>query len=155
MKQKPRRYCNNGVTMWKLKAVGKYRYPVYHREGGPAVIYEDGSEEWFFEGKFHREDGPACTYQRHWKETNSPKTEEWFFHGQRHREDGPAIIVKNTFKQWWKKGKPHRESGPAIEFRNGNKEWWLNGKQYTRETYYRTLYNRKKITKEELFINLI
>jgi len=43
----------------------------------------------------------------------------------------------------------------VIEYANGNKAWFLDGKQYTRETYYRTLYNRKKITKEELFINLI
>lgn len=31
----------------------------YHRIGGPAAIFEDGSENWYKNGKLHREDGPA------------------------------------------------------------------------------------------------
>lgn len=30
-----------------------------HREGGPAVIKADDSEEWWINGELHREDGPA------------------------------------------------------------------------------------------------
>jgi hypothetical protein len=52
-----------------------------HREGGPAVIWEDGSQEWWVNGKIHREDGPAYIgssgYQEWW--VNDKKlTEEEF-----------------------------------------------------------------------------
>lgn len=30
-----------------------------HRQDGPAVIYEDGTQEWWLEGRRHRYDGPA------------------------------------------------------------------------------------------------
>lgn len=31
----------------------------YHRIDGPAVLYDDGSQEWYQHGEIHREDGPA------------------------------------------------------------------------------------------------
>ena len=31
----------------------------YHREDGPACIWDNGSESYWFDGKPHREDGPA------------------------------------------------------------------------------------------------
>ncbi len=30
-----------------------------HRDDGPAVIFPDGSEEWYKNGKWHRDNGPA------------------------------------------------------------------------------------------------
>ena len=30
-----------------------------HREGGPAIVYAAGGEEWYKNGQIHREDGPA------------------------------------------------------------------------------------------------
>jgi hypothetical protein len=33
-----------------------------HREGGPAVEYNNGDKWWFLNGKRHREDGPAIEY---------------------------------------------------------------------------------------------
>lgn len=33
-----------------------------HREDGPAVIWEDGDQEWFINGVLHRLDGPAINY---------------------------------------------------------------------------------------------
>lgn len=49
------------VEWWmRTTRAGPYRnYAVLHRENGPAVEYEDGSEEWYLEGKLHRVDGPA------------------------------------------------------------------------------------------------
>ena len=79
----------------------------------------------------------------------------WYLNGKIHREDGPAIEYTNGYKAWYLNGKCHREDGPAVEHANGYKEWYLKGKIYTRETYYKTLYRRKKITKEELFIHLL
>lgn len=37
-------------------------YGVLHREDGPAVVKEDGTQEWWVAGKRHREDGPAIIY---------------------------------------------------------------------------------------------
>jgi hypothetical protein len=33
-----------------------------HREDGPAVIFSDGEQAWFYHGKRHREDGPAIEF---------------------------------------------------------------------------------------------
>ena len=46
-------------------------------------VYEDGSKQWYLNGKLHREDGPACEW------ANGDKS--WLLNGQHHREDGPAI----------------------------------------------------------------
>jgi hypothetical protein len=34
----------------------------YHREDGPAIIWNNGSREWYFNGHRHRIDGPALEY---------------------------------------------------------------------------------------------
>lgn len=35
---------------------------VLHREGGPAIVWPDGTQMWFKNGKRHRENGPAVEY---------------------------------------------------------------------------------------------
>jgi hypothetical protein len=55
----------------------------YHREDGPAVIYDCGREEWYRHGMLDREDGPAVT--------NYEDEKYWYKNGMLHREDGPAI----------------------------------------------------------------
>ncbi len=35
----------------------------YHNEDGPAIIWCNGSAEWYINGKKHREDGPALIYK--------------------------------------------------------------------------------------------
>ena len=44
-----------GTKRWYLD--GKF-----HREDGPAIIYEDGVKQWYLHGNLHREDGPAVEY---------------------------------------------------------------------------------------------
>jgi len=44
-------------TYWKNKEM-----TIHHREDGPAIEWNDGSKEWWLNGKRHREDGPACEY---------------------------------------------------------------------------------------------
>jgi hypothetical protein len=39
---------------WNLCLTGEF-----HREDGPAVIYDNGYKAWWKHGKIHREDGPA------------------------------------------------------------------------------------------------
>ena len=53
---KPRKTVSSGdIQVWRD------RNDQLHREDGPAVIYPDGSEDWYWHGKLHREDGPAVT----------------------------------------------------------------------------------------------
>jgi ABC-type glycerol-3-phosphate transport system substrate-binding protein len=35
----------------------------FHREDGPARIYFDGYQEWYFKGKLHNLNGPAIIWQ--------------------------------------------------------------------------------------------
>ena len=41
---------------------------LYHRVGGPAVIWSDGVRQWWQNGKPHRLDGPAIEWQRGFNE---------------------------------------------------------------------------------------
>ena len=86
-------------------------------------VYENGSKEWFLNGKRHREDGPA------YESANG--TKHWFLNGTLHREDGPAIEYDDGSKEWFLNGNLHREDGPAIEWANGTKKWFLSGIKYT------------------------
>lgn len=36
---------------------------ILHRTDGPAIVWEDGDEEWYQNGELHRMDGPAVTYK--------------------------------------------------------------------------------------------
>lgn len=54
-----------------------------HRLDGPAIIHENGTEEWYVDGRRHRDNNlPAITYP------NGGRA--WFKHGRLHRLDGPA-----------------------------------------------------------------
>lgn len=78
---------NNGTEHWK-NSKGQD-----HREGGPAVIYPNGDEEWYLNGLLHREDGPALVF--------SNGTKKWFRNHEFHREDGPAIIWNDGTEEWY------------------------------------------------------
>ena len=69
---------------------------VLHREDGPALLYDQGDQEWYFNGKLHRNDGPAVYDSRY-------QYKAWYQHGIRHREDGPAIerLRHHLDKQLW------------------------------------------------------
>ena len=54
-----------------------------HRSNGPAVLYNGGSEEWYFKGKLHRLDGPAVIIINY--------CINWYVNGKLHRLNGPAI----------------------------------------------------------------
>ena len=90
-----------------------------HREDGPAILYQDGTTEWYKNGKLHREDGPAVIIP--------DGARKWYKNGKIHREDGPAVIYQDGTEKWFIDGRIHRGNGPAIEYRNGNKEYWIMG----------------------------
>jgi len=81
----------------------KYWYvnDVLHREGGPAIEWNDGDATWLRWGQRHRLDGPAM--------------------------DFPA----ENYKKWYVDDKLHRTDGPAIEWGEGGylDSWWLNGEK--------------------------
>ena len=86
----------------KVDKEGTVRYykpgtDVLHREDGPSVLWNHGTEEWYKEGKLYREDGPAIkSYDGH---------EFWYINGKLHREDGPAAVYPAGLQEWWIDGK--------------------------------------------------
>ncbi len=97
------------------------RHGELHRDGGPAVIWPDGTREWHQFGELHREDGPAVI-----KVSGLIK---YYQRGQLHREDGPAIIYPNGMQCWYIDGKRHREDGPAIVGPDGSQVWYRHGER--------------------------
>jgi hypothetical protein len=68
-----------------------YRNLFHSINFSPAVVYLNGTKEWYFSGKLHRDKEPAILY--------SNGDCEYFHMGERHRPDGPAVIYGN--KQYW------------------------------------------------------
>lgn len=67
-----------------------------HRKNAPAVIYSNGTKEWYEFDFLHRDkDLPAIVY--------SNGDVEYWNCGRRHRSDGPAVICGNK-KCWFVKG---------------------------------------------------
>ncbi len=87
------------------------------------IVYPNGIQAWYKDGKYHRDDGPAFIWPN--------GTQYWYKDGEPHREDGPAFIWPNGYQSWWKDGKLHREDGPAIIRPDGYQEWYINGKDIT------------------------
>lgn len=116
-----------------------------HCVDGPAVIHDNGSEEWFLNGNIHRIGGPALKYtdgREDWYENGKrhriggpssnwyDETFEYHQHGELHREDGPAVIrKKENVEMWYINGKLHREDGPAVITKH-EKKWYVNGNKH-------------------------
>jgi len=79
---------------------------MYHREDGPAIMWHDGHNDWYIDGKLHREGAPA----REWPDGHR----EWWVNGKRHREDGPAVEYANGFKHWYRNDKSLKFLGRAY-----------------------------------------
>jgi hypothetical protein len=94
-----------------------------HRIGAPAVINEDGSKEWFFEGRPHRDGGLPANEPGPY---SANKCWRYFVNGDLHRDGGPAIEYSDGYEEWFLNGMRHRLDGPALKFSNGDKEWWVD-----------------------------
>lgn len=77
----------DGFTYWVDKD-GKA-----HREGKPAVVHDNGGEEWYRHGEMHRIGGPAVSWGN--------GTEEWYQDGLLHRTDGPAYTHSTSGVSYW------------------------------------------------------
>ena len=84
------RYSYNSYLKYMF-TLSKSNFKLQTRWGLPAIIYSNGTKEWYKSDFLHRVDGPAIQY------TNGDK--EYWFQGKRHRDDGPAVIYGN--KQYW------------------------------------------------------
>ena len=105
-------------------------------------VGDNGTREWYLNGKYHREDGPAIEY------TNGSRL--WYLNGKRHREDGPACECANGTREWYLNGKYHREDGPAVEFADGSRYWYLSDIRYTEEEFLRKTAKVKELTVAEI-----
>lgn len=56
-----------------------------HRDAAPAVIYNDGSEEWWSHGQLHREDDPAGTVPS--------LGEYWYQHNELYKRNVPGLLL--------------------------------------------------------------
>ena len=94
-----------------------------HREGGPAVEWNDGDKWWYIEGKKHREDGPAVEHSSGYK--------AWYIEGKLHREDGPAIEFSNGDKEWHIEGVNYTEEefNKKINTKVSTKTIVIDGKE--------------------------
>lgn len=93
---------------------GNYRlsyleYGNTHRNGGPAILYEDGELIWIKYGKFHRDDAPAIVWDN---------DEEWYKNGLRHRIDGPALIWDTGKEEYWINGKQYTKKKYESKIRS-------------------------------------
>ena len=129
---------DKGNTRWHKDA----NCTVFHRVGGPAVIWANGDRDWYLNDRLHRTDGPAVEYLN--------GTKAWWLNGLRHREDGPAIEWADGDKMWYLNGTFHRTDGPAIEYASGTKEWWLNGEEVTYEEHAHRVNPAQEMTVAEI-----
>ena len=98
-----------------------------HREGGPAVVWGDGRQEYWLNDKRHRTDGPAVIW--------SDKGEEYWFNGKRHREDGPAVVWIGGAGSYYLNGMHHTEEeyykkleeidNLPLSLKLIHNEWWV------------------------------
>ncbi len=65
----------------------------WHRDGGPAMIWTDGTQFWYQHGELHRDGGPA--------EVRPDGTQFWHQHNKLHRDDGPAVMYHNGVQFWY------------------------------------------------------
>jgi len=70
-----------------------------HREDGPAVVMDNGSEFWFKDGKRHRIGGPAAIVPSGINGDNE-SGEGWYLDGVSHRLDGPSTTYDDGSTLW-------------------------------------------------------
>ena len=72
-----------------------------HRENGPAVVRENGSRVWYFNGEQYRVNGPG--------------DKQWYLNGKLHRENGPAVEYSDGYKAWYINGTNYNEKKYELE----------------------------------------
>lgn len=122
---------------WDRSAEAYYKdkeCTILHRDNGPAVVTQGGSQIWYQNNKKHRIDGPAV-------EIYGGST-YYYLDGQRLSEDEwkeKVAHLKGAFQKVFDKDKPNertayyqssgnfREDVPALIYKSGYKVWTRNG----------------------------
>lgn len=158
--------------------ISLFKSSCLHGDDGPAVIYEDGTEEYWFGGvqyfskyswerrKKHLSVIQPSPDRRVWtliktgalihRDDGGPAIEyqngqrlEWLEEGHLHRRDGPAIIDYETDRyEYWIRGRLNRVGGPAIEIGKAYKEYWLDGENISEQEYYRRFGLERRVNEE-------
>lgn len=84
------RYPDDGFTEWRIRVeTGDDEYAsMVHREDGPAVLWDDGYEEWCVKSRYHRTDGPAII-------DPIENIQDWYIDGVRiHNYERLQILTK-------------------------------------------------------------
>ena len=97
--QKPKERLHGRIE--KDGAVIYYKDGILHNAHDPAIVWDDGSYQWYYNGLLHRDDGPAV---------ESQGSKYWYNQGRRHRTDGPAVEFSCGKKEWWIDGEEVSES---------------------------------------------
>ena len=72
---------------------------VLHREDGPAVIYDDGISEYWFEGRRHRHKGSAIIdYYSPAIKIKNGKVDPTYYSDDYYNEDGPILMFNTKMK---------------------------------------------------------
>ena len=131
---------------------GRLRSPLFeqrdadgrlHCTDGPAVVFDDGAEEWWSHGRVHRTSGPAISFKQSnmvvvestapyvthglVRRLHVPHSHVWCQNGLLHRTDGPAdtnALGKGV--EWWVNGRPHRDNSPAV-IQSKQRFWFQHG----------------------------
>ena len=98
-------------------------------------VYENGTKEWYLNGKLHREDGPAIEY--------NDGNKDWYLNGKRHRVDGPAIEYADGYKAWFLNGVRLTEEEWKAKV-NHSKTIMIQGKEFSEDTIRMALKNYLK-----------
>lgn len=103
-----------------------------HKLDGPARVYDDGSYEWWRNGKRHRIDELAWLHFDPWGD----RVEKWYNNGVPHRGDGPGWI------------KYDKETGIIKDF-----GWWWRGTNFSSiDKWYDAQSARSKISEQKLVL---
>jgi hypothetical protein len=63
-----------GIVKWNNDNIEYFKNGKWHREDGPAMIWQSGGKSWYFKGKLHNLNGPAKIYP--------DGREGYFIHGE-------------------------------------------------------------------------
>ena len=119
-KQEYKVVIENDCTFWY-----KFDAKELHRTEGPAVIWPDGHEEYWVDGKRHRLGGPALILPG--------GTVEYWVDGELHRTEGPAVVWADGTVEYWVDGKNlSKEEFDALTNKStcANKLVEIDGKKY-------------------------
>lgn len=103
-----------------------------HRDHGlPAVIYPNGTREWWSHGKRHREgDLPVIVRtdgSKAWLKTRADGFDIFYRDGNL-----PAVVCPDGSLAWYVNGNCHRENGLACRMEADGVHWWsFRGRRVT------------------------